>query len=268
MSGPAWSSYDGIAGDYDAVPAPHYFERPAERLVALLEISRGDRVLDAGAGTGLASACALRLTERVVAADQSLPMLRQARGRGVVATAGGRLPELPFADRVFDRIVAAFVLNHLPDLVKAIVDLARVLAHGGRLGVASWAKSPSDNEAGQLWNETAREFIAREILEEQVEKALPGEALLADPARLRDLLADSGLAVNTVSQIEFPISISGKDYLASRSLAMAARYMRDTLPAESWQLFEQSVERRLLARFGRRLEFTVLVNFAIASKRR
>src|SRR6266545_4568022 len=249
MSEPGWSSYDEIAGTYDAVSVPHYFQRPAERLVAMLGISRGDRLLDAGAGTGVAAAFALRFTPRVVAADPSWPMLQRARARGVGAA-----------------VVAGFVLNHLADRGEALLDLGRVLARGGRLGIASWAKGPSDNEAGELWNETARGFIAREVLEEQVGKALPGEGPLAEPAHLRDLLSKAGLPVESVRQIEFPISIAAKDYLTSRSLAMTARYMKHKLPPERWQLFEQRVERQFLARFGQQLEFRVLVNFAIAAK--
>src|SRR5262249_61393560 len=99
MSGPAWSSYDGIAEAYDAVSAPYYFERPADRLVTFLGICKGDRVLDAGAGTGLASACALRRTPRVVAADPSLPMLRRGRGRGGAPGRGGPGPPPPFFPR-------------------------------------------------------------------------------------------------------------------------------------------------------------------------
>jgi hypothetical protein len=47
---------------------------------------------------------------------------------------------------------------------------------------------------------------------------------------------------------------------------MTARFMKDTLPPERWQLFERSVELQILARFGQQLEFEVLVNFAIATK--
>ena len=266
MNEPDWSSYDRIAEAYDAVSAPHYFQPPAERLIVLLGVSRGDRVLDAGAGTGVAAACALRFTSRVVAVDLSWTMLRRAGTRGIRAAAVARLPVLPFADRSFDRVAAVFILNHLPDPRQALLELGRVLARGGRIGVASWAKSSSDNEAGELWNEAAREFVPREILEQQVGRALPNEGLLAEPAHLRDLLSEADLAVDSVRQVEFSISIAAKDYLTSRSLAMTARFMRHTLPPERWQLFERSIERQIVARFGRQLEFTVLVNFAIATK--
>jgi SAM-dependent methyltransferase len=266
MRGLGWSSYDEIAGTYDSVSVPHYFQRPAERLVALLGISRSDRVLDAGAGTGVAAACALRFASRVIAVDPSWTMLLRGRARTVRAAAVARLPLLPFAHESFDRVAASFVLNHLPDPGEALHELGRVLVRGGRLGLTSWALGPSDSEVGKLWNETARGFIAREVLEEQVGKALPGEGPLAEPAHLRDLLSKAGLAVDSVRQIEFPISIAATDYLTSRSLAMTARFMKDTLPPERWQLFERSVERQILARFGQQLEFEVLVNFAIATK--
>jgi SAM-dependent methyltransferase len=262
-----WSSYDEIAGTYEAVSAPNYFQRPAEHLVALLEISPGDRVLDAGAGTGAVAACALRRTPHVVAGDLSWPMLRRAMQRGVQMAAAARLPPFPFADRSFDRVAAAFLLNHLPDPAEALSDLARVLASGGRLGVATWAKGPNDNEPGELWSETAREFIAREVLEERVGRALPGEKLLAEPAHLAGLISKAGLAADSIRQFPFPISISANDYLTSRSLAMTARFMKDALPPDRWRDFEQKVQRRILARFGQCLEFEVLVNFAIATRR-
>ncbi|MFL6297542.1 MAG: methyltransferase domain-containing protein [Actinomycetes bacterium] len=43
----------------------------------------------------------------------------------------GRLERLPFADGSFDAVVAADVLEHLPDLPAAVAELARVLAPGG-----------------------------------------------------------------------------------------------------------------------------------------
>jgi SAM-dependent methyltransferase len=261
-----WSSCDEIAESYDSDSVPHYFERPAERLVALLGISHRDRVLDVGAGTGVVAACALRFAPYVVAADPSWPMLLRGRARAVGIASVARLPLLPFGHESFDRVAASFVLNHLPDPSGALRELGRVIARGGRLGVTTWALGPSDNEAGKLWNETAREFFAPGVLEEQVGKALPGEKPLAEPAYLRDLLSNAGLSVDLVRQVDFPISISAKDYLTSRSLAMTARFMRETLPRERWRLFEQTVERHVLARLGRQLEFTVLVNFAVASK--
>jgi ubiquinone/menaquinone biosynthesis C-methylase UbiE len=50
-------------------------------------------------------------------------------------------PQLPFAEGMFDFVVAADVLEHLQDLEPTVKELARVLAPGGRLVVSA----PSEN---------------------------------------------------------------------------------------------------------------------------
>jgi 2-polyprenyl-6-hydroxyphenyl methylase / 3-demethylubiquinone-9 3-methyltransferase len=54
------------------------------------------------------------------------------RSTGSFRPVKGRLERLPFADGVFDVVVAADVLEHVPDLPAAVAELARVLAAGGR----------------------------------------------------------------------------------------------------------------------------------------
>jgi 2-polyprenyl-6-hydroxyphenyl methylase/3-demethylubiquinone-9 3-methyltransferase len=58
---------------------------------------------------------------------------RAAPARWAFRPAQGRLERLPFADGAFDAVVAADVLEHVPDLPAAVAELARVLAPGGRL---------------------------------------------------------------------------------------------------------------------------------------
>ena len=50
----------------------------------------------------------------------------------------GDAEALPFADRFFDAVVGAFVLNHLPRPEVAGAEFARVLASGGRLALSVW----------------------------------------------------------------------------------------------------------------------------------
>ena len=72
----------------------------------------GGRVLDLGAGTGVAGRAALAAGARsVVSADSALGMLRRcpARLHPVAADATA----LPFRDGCFDLVLAAFCLGHL-----------------------------------------------------------------------------------------------------------------------------------------------------------
>jgi 2-polyprenyl-6-hydroxyphenyl methylase / 3-demethylubiquinone-9 3-methyltransferase len=93
----------------------------------------GRLVLDAGCGGGLVARELAAAGAEVVGIDRSLGSLGVARRavRGRFRPAQGRLERLPFAGGSFDVVVAADVLEHLPDLPAAVAELARVLAPGG-----------------------------------------------------------------------------------------------------------------------------------------
>ncbi|MEM9530287.1 MAG: class I SAM-dependent methyltransferase [Pseudomonadota bacterium] len=99
------------------------------------------RVLDCGTGTGtfsLALAEAWRRPLALTAVDISPAMVASARARfrgvGIPARVlEACLPVLPFADASFDLVIAAHVLEHLPDPVAALVEMRRVLRPGGQL---------------------------------------------------------------------------------------------------------------------------------------
>jgi SAM-dependent methyltransferase len=91
------------------------------------------RVLEVGCGPGeLAARIKDELAADVVAVDISPRMVELARARGVNARVGD-VQELPFAAGAFDCAVAAWMLYHVPDPDRALAELARVLATGGRL---------------------------------------------------------------------------------------------------------------------------------------
>lgn len=101
-------------------------------LRALAEVSPRC-VLEVGPGRGeLAQRMARELGADVVAVDQSERMVGFTRARGVEAIVGDA-QALPFPDGVFDAAVAAWMLYHVPDVHRAIDELGRVLAPGGRL---------------------------------------------------------------------------------------------------------------------------------------
>jgi SAM-dependent methyltransferase len=91
------------------------------------------RVLEVGGGPGeLAERIATELGADVSFLDLSPRMVELARARGVDARVGD-VQELPFADAAFDAAIAAWMLYHVPDVDRAVAELARVLEPGGRL---------------------------------------------------------------------------------------------------------------------------------------
>jgi ubiquinone/menaquinone biosynthesis C-methylase UbiE len=90
----------------------------------------GRRVLDAGAGTGAATAALAVAGACPIATDLSFDMLAwNATSRPPCAVAD--ICALPFADDAVDDVVAAFVLNHLVDPGLGIGEMVRVTRQGG-----------------------------------------------------------------------------------------------------------------------------------------
>jgi len=105
------------------------------KAVALREVSEAapGTVLEVGCGPGdFAALVAAETGATVVAVDISPRMVELARNRGVDARLGD-VQELPFADAQFDVAVAGWMLYHVPELDRAIEELARVIRPGGRL---------------------------------------------------------------------------------------------------------------------------------------
>lgn len=106
-------------------------------LVAAVAEVEPARVLEVGCGWGELAAWIARETgAEVVATDLSPRMVELARERSVAAELAD-VQDLPFPDGAFDAAVAAWMLYHVPDLERALAELARVLRPGGRLVAAT-----------------------------------------------------------------------------------------------------------------------------------
>lgn len=111
-----------------------------------LGVRPGETVLDLGCGGGRHSFEMLRRGAQVVALDYDPDEVRGVvwqleQGSSGEMDASACLPargdaqRLPFPDACFDRIVAAEVLEHLPDDGSALDELVRVLKPGGAIAV-------------------------------------------------------------------------------------------------------------------------------------
>ena len=109
-------------------------------------VAPGERVLDMGCGGGRHAFALYRRGAHVVALDLDAAELKDVAGmfaaiapevpEGATAQAiRGSAYELPFADASFDKIIAAEVLEHLPEDTRAMAELARVLKPGGSIAV-------------------------------------------------------------------------------------------------------------------------------------
>lgn len=103
--------------------------------VTFLDLQRGERVLDLGAGSCWVSEWLQRLNVGTVSVDISLEMLRVGRGRlpGEPLVVAGDLECLPLRSGSFDKAVCLNAFHHVPDMPKGLAEICRVLKPGGRI---------------------------------------------------------------------------------------------------------------------------------------
>lgn len=165
-------------GDYYTEESRRFFEIEFDEIAAVLAKRGKPVVLDAGCGDAAQS---IRLAARgypVVAVDLSDYVLDKARAN--VAATGlqqmirferGNLLDLAIADQSYDCVLCWGVLMHIPEIEKAISELARVLKPNGLLII-------SENNMWSL--ESLARRAARRLLGSGVLRRLRGK----DPARL------------------------------------------------------------------------------------
>jgi len=125
-----------------------WFQTPLGRLVKkfetevvldLLKPSPGERILDAGCGTGIFTTDFLERGARVTGLDLSLSMLRKADSKGFarLALLQGDMRRLPFPDGVFEKTVSITALEFIEEAKPAVDELFRITQSGGTIVVAT-----------------------------------------------------------------------------------------------------------------------------------
>jgi ubiquinone/menaquinone biosynthesis C-methylase UbiE len=121
---------------------------PAHDLMLdMVDLQPGEHVLDVACGTGLVSlrmAATVGASGAVVGTDISGQMVEAARRIAVerhvtnVRFERADAEALPFASAAFDAAVCGLGLMYVPDPVKALAEMRRLLRPGGRAAAAVW----------------------------------------------------------------------------------------------------------------------------------
>jgi ubiquinone/menaquinone biosynthesis C-methylase UbiE len=138
--------FNSRTADFDPQGAFTHF---GQRLVAVVGLEPGQRVLDVATGPG---AVLFPAAERVGAAGEAVgvdlaeSMVRAANEEGTRRGLGTPVrvmdaEQLDFPDAGFDRVLCGFGVMYFPHLDQALAEFRRVLKPGGRLGVSTWRAS-------------------------------------------------------------------------------------------------------------------------------
>jgi SAM-dependent methyltransferase len=191
----------------------------SDELFEVADLQQGERVLDVGCGTGPTTHRAASLvgsTGSVTGLDVAPAMVDAARaaepmGSDVapiewVATdaTAWRGPSVPF-----DVVISRFGVMFFADPSAAFANLASLVAPGGRLAIAVWARR-RDNPLFEI--PLAATLAVRDgfgLPPADVPPADEGPFSMADPAEVHDLLTAAGWADVTVDERALRLPLAG-----------------------------------------------------------
>jgi 2-polyprenyl-6-hydroxyphenyl methylase / 3-demethylubiquinone-9 3-methyltransferase len=117
-------------------------KRRAKLMIDGLELEDGDKVLDVGCGDAfyLHLLSNLGMNLKLYGTDVDTAALESAkknlRGKNIQFKIGDLMKKLPYDDNTFDKVVMSEVAEHLPNDVKGLKEVLRVLKPGGIISLS------------------------------------------------------------------------------------------------------------------------------------
>lgn len=189
------SAYEGYVGRWS--------RRVAERFVPWVGVERGATWVDVGCGTGVLTRAIVELASpaSVVGIDPSPVFLSTARAAlrdSRVEFIEGSGGALPVADESSDAVVSGLVLNFIPDLGAALVDMRRVARRERTVAGYVWDYAAEMQLLRTFWDAATSLDPAAADLDEGVRFPL------CRPEALEEAFAGAGLDEVEVAGIEVP----------------------------------------------------------------
>ncbi|OGW68172.1 MAG: hypothetical protein A3H49_11450 [Nitrospirae bacterium RIFCSPLOWO2_02_FULL_62_14] len=243
------------------------------RLVADARLRRGMRVLDLGSGTGypaLLAAQTVGPNGGVTGIDLAEQMLDVARRKASslaltnVTFQTGDATSLPFETGSFDAITSRFCLMFLPDIPKAVAEIARVLKPGGWLAAAVWS-TPDKNPSIRLSMEAIKQVVELP----PPDPTAPGIFRLAKPGDLAGILHEAGL-IDVADQefhAEWSYASPEEYYVSLTEIAAPIQNLMAKLSADQMRdVKHRIIQAATQYQRGDRIAFPIAVRFVAARK--
>lgn len=243
------------------------------RLVGDARLRSGMHVLDLGSGTGypaLLAAQTVGPTGGVIGVDLADQMLaaaeRKARRLALsnVTFRTGDVTALPFETASFDAATSRFCLMFLPQIPKAVAEIARVLKRGAWLAAAVWS-SPDQNPYLKIPMDTIKQFIELP----PPDPTAPGTFRLAKSGELAAMLEAAGFADAADAEFIGDVPFRTPDEYFSSLMDIAApiqNLWRQLEPAQQAEARRRIIDTVGRYRSGATIDLPIAVRFVAARK--
>jgi ubiquinone/menaquinone biosynthesis C-methylase UbiE len=195
----AATTYNAAADHFDDGPLA-FWDRYGRATIERLRLKPGSVVLDVGCGSGASAIPAGEAVGphgRVIGVDLAERLLAMAQAKADAqklsntAFRQADMERLGYPDESFDAVVCVFAIFFVPDMVKQVRELWRMVRPGGQLAITTWG--PRMFEPGSAaWWAAVKQF--RPDLHAAFN---PWERIITVEA-VRQLLAESGIEIADV----------------------------------------------------------------------
>lgn len=192
--------HDEISSAWETLHRSRTFRARTAAMFDLLGTTdlSGQHWLDAGCGTGTLARLLAARNCNVTGVDASPDMIAAARGHRADGTLAERLTfrqiptieSLPFADRAFDGVLCASVLEYVPDVARCLAEMHRVLKPGGLLLVSIPNRGSLLRRSYKLAHATSSRLSPRPLF-----RYLAYSKFDTSPAAMQELLRQHGLTM-------------------------------------------------------------------------
>jgi ubiquinone/menaquinone biosynthesis C-methylase UbiE len=155
----AQTAYNAASDHFDDEPLA-FWARLGYRTVERLALLTGATVLDVGCGTGasaIPAAIAVGPNGRVIGVDLADRLLDRAQDKARhqnlsnVEFLQGDMERLGYPDESFDAVISVFSVFFVPDMVKQVAELWRMVKPGGQLAITTWGPRAFEPGAAAFW---------------------------------------------------------------------------------------------------------------------